>query len=102
MTRGNVQEGSCEDKVDSRIGLTCRTIGALRKEVVDRKELCKTTKLRVYNTIVKPTLLYGSETWTLQNRHMKKLQATEMRYPRKVKGMTRMDRMRRDDITERL
>ena len=67
------EEGSCEDEINSRIGLTFRTIGALRKEVVDWKDLSKTTKLRVYNTIVKPTLLYGSETWTLQNRHMKKL-----------------------------
>lgn len=38
---------------------------ALRMEAVDHKELSKTTKLRVYNAIVKPTLLYGSETWTL-------------------------------------
>ena len=96
------EEGSCEDEVDSRIGLTCRTIGALRKEVVDWKELSKTTTLRVYNTIVKPTLLYGSETWTMQNRHMKKRQATEMRYLRKVEGVMRMDWMRSDDIRERL
>ena len=82
--------------------MTCRTIWALRKEVVDRKELSKTTKLRVYNTIVKPTLLCGSEMWTLQNRHMKKLQATEMRYLRKVEGVTRMDWMRSDDIRGRL
>ena len=33
---------------------------------------------------------------------MKKLQATEMRYLRKVEGVTRMDRMRSDDIRERL
>ena len=82
--------------------MTCRTIGALRKEVVDQKELSKITKLRVYNAIVKPTVLYGSETWTLQNRHMKKLQATEMRCLRKVEGVTRMDRMRSDEIRERL
>ena len=82
--------------------MTCRTIGALNKEVVDPKELSKTTKLSVYNAIVKPSLLYGSETWTLQNRHMKKLQATEMRYLRNVEGVTRMDRMRSDDIRERL
>ena len=37
------EEESCEDEVESRIELTCRTIGALRKEVVDRKELSKTT-----------------------------------------------------------
>ena len=72
----NNEEGSCEDEVDSRIGLTSRTIGALRKEVVDRKELSKATKLRVYNAMVKPTLFYGSETWTLQNMHKKKLPQT--------------------------
>ena len=27
------EEGSCEDEVDSRIGLTCRTIGALRRRL---------------------------------------------------------------------
>ena len=73
--------------MDNRIGLTCRTIGVLRKEVVDLKELSKSTKLRVYNVIVKPTPLCGRETWTLQNRHMKKLQATEMRYRRRVEGV---------------
>ena len=82
--------------------MTCRTIGALSKEVVDSKELSKTTKLRAYNAIVKPSLLYGSEIWTLQNRHVKKLQATEMRYLRNVEGVTRMDRMRSDDVRERL
>ena len=45
------EEGSCEDEVDNRIELSCRTIGALRKEVVDRKELSKPTKLRVYNVM---------------------------------------------------
>ena len=78
----------------SRLGLACSTTGALRKEVVDCKEFSKTTKLRVYNAIVKPTQLYGCETlWTLLNRHMKKLQAREMRYVRKVEGVTRMDKM---------
>ena len=53
------EEGSCEDEVENRIGLTCKTIGVLRKEVVDHKELSKTTKVKVYNAIIKPSLLYG-------------------------------------------
>ena len=56
------EEGTCEYEVESRIGMTCRTIGVLRKDVVDHKELSKTTKLRVYSAIVKSTLLYGCET----------------------------------------
>ena len=42
------------------------------------------------------------KTWTLQERHKKKLRATEMRYLRKVEGVSRMDRIRSDDIRERL
>ena len=96
------EEGTCEDEIESRIGATGRTIGALRQEVVDLRELSKTTKLRVYNAIVKPTLLYGSETWTLQKRHINKLQAVEMRYLRKVEGVTRMDKVRSDDIRRKI
>lgn len=62
----------------------------------------KSTKLRVYNVIVKPTPLYGRETWTLQNRHTKKLQVTEIRYLRRVEGVKRLNRMRSDDLRERL
>ena len=34
--------------------------------MVNCKELSKTTKMGVYNAIVKPTLLYGSNKWTEQ------------------------------------
>ena len=64
----------------------------------DRKELSKTTKLRVYSAIVESTLLYGCETWTLQDRHKKKLQAPEIRYLRKAESGLGMGRIRSDDI----
>ena len=67
-----------------------RMVGALRRQIIERKELSKATKLRVINALVVPTLLYGTETWTLQKRHKSKIQATEMRYLRKVEGVTRL------------
>ena len=39
-----------------------RVVGAMRKEVTERRELKKETKLVVYNAMVVPTLLYGSKT----------------------------------------
>ena len=77
-------------------------MGALRSEVIEHKELSKATKLRVINAMVVPTLLYGSETWTLQRRHRSKIQAMEMRYLRRVEGVTRMDRLANEDIRRRL
>ena len=48
--------------------------------------------------MVVPTLLYGRETWTLQKRHRSKTQAMEMRYLRKIEGVTRLDRVSNEDI----
>ena len=52
--------------------------------------------------MVVPTLLYGSETWTLQKRHRSKIQAMERSYLRKVEGVTRLDRVPNEDIRRRL
>ena len=43
------EEGSCEAEVDHRIGAASKVIGALRKEVINRRELNKSMKLRVIN-----------------------------------------------------
>ena len=59
------EEGSCEAEVDHRIGSVSKVIGAMRKEIIDQRELSKATKLRVINATVMPTLLYACETWTL-------------------------------------
>ena len=75
-------------------------IGAMWKEVLDRKELKKATKMRVYNAIMLPTMLYGSETWTVMKRHESRLGATEMAYLRRVEGVTMMDRVRNADVRE--
>ena len=50
----------------------------MRKEVLEKRELQKTTKMRVLNDMMVPTLLYGCETWTILKRHESKLQAFEM------------------------
>ena len=89
-------EASCDDEIESRIGI------ATRRQVIERKELSEATKLRVINAMVVPTLLYGSETWTLQKRHKSKIQTMEMRYLRKVEGVTRLDRVSNEDIRRRL
>lgn len=41
-------------------------IGALRSEVLERRALSKENKVRVFNAMVVPMLLYVCETWTVQ------------------------------------
>ena len=93
------KSGNCDDEIEQRIGAASKVVGARRKLVLDGKELKNSTKMRVYNAMVLPTMLYGCETWTLQKRHEGKLQALEMRYLRRV-GVTRVDRVRNEDVRQ--
>ena len=96
------EEGTCDDEIENRIDTASKAIGALRKEVLERRELSKDTRIRVFNAVIIPTLTYGCETLTLQKRHRSSIQALEMRYLRRVEGITRVDRVRNEDIRREL
>ena len=96
------EEGSCEAEVDHRIGAASKVIRAMRKKIIDRRELSKAAKFRVINATVMPTLLYACETWTLLERHKNKIQALEMRCLRRVEGVTMLDKVRNVAIRSRL
>ena len=57
-------EASCDDEIENRIGTATRMVGGLRRQVIERKELSKATKLIIIDAMIVPTLLYGSDTWT--------------------------------------
>ncbi|MDA8002322.1 MAG: hypothetical protein MPL62_13665, partial [Alphaproteobacteria bacterium] len=67
-----------------------------------RKELSRRTKLRVYNAIIVPTLMYGSEMWVLNKQQESAVQATEMRVLRQIVEKRRVDRVRNVEIREEL
>jgi len=50
------------------------------------KALSKTTKLRIYKTIIRPVVLYGSEAWCLTANDEKNLHIWEMKVLRKIFG----------------
>ena len=50
-------ERTCEDETEHRIGAAARVIGAVRTEVLKRRELRKETKMKVFNAMVVATLL---------------------------------------------
>jgi hypothetical protein len=49
-----------------------------------------------------PVLLYGREIWTMRKRDWNTIQAAEMKYLRTVKGCTRLDQIRNEDIRNEL
>ena len=95
-------DGRIEEEIRSRIGKAAKVIGVLNEPVWKQKELSRKTKMKVYNAIVVPTLVYGSETWVLNKHQESAIQATEMRVLRRIAGKRRVDRARNVDIREEL
>jgi hypothetical protein len=59
-------------------------------------------KGKFYRTAIRPVMLYGAECWSTKRRHVQQLSVAEMRMLRWICGNTRRDRVRNDDIRERL
>ena len=95
-------DGRMEEKIWRRIGKAARVIGVLNEQVWKHKELSRRTKLKVYNAIIVPTLMYASETWVLNRQQESAVQATEMRVLRQIAGKSRLDRVRNVEIGEEL
>ena len=62
-----------DDEVNARIAKASAAFGRLRGSIWDRSGIRLDTKLKVYRSIVLPTLLYTCETWTVYQRHAKRL-----------------------------
>ena len=91
-----------ESKLERRIGQAATTVGALREPVLGNKELSKEAKLRVYNAVVVPTLVYGCEAWVVKERDKSRVQAMEIKVLRGVAGVTRLDCVRNEEIRKGL
>ena len=47
-------DGVCDNEIEQRIGAAARVVGGMRKEVLERRELQKKTKMWVFNAMVVP------------------------------------------------
>ena len=62
-----------DDEVTARIAKASVAFGRLRAKIWERNGIKLDTKLKVYKAVVLPTLLYACETWTVYQRHAKRL-----------------------------
>jgi ABC-type ATPase involved in cell division len=53
---------------------------------LDHKKTLKKTRIKLYNTLALPVLLYRSETCTIKTRNTSRITAAEMKYMRRTAG----------------
>ena len=70
------------------------------KQELATKQYSLFDRLRLFEFVVSPTVLYGSETWTLTKEMSKLLRTTQRRMLRMILGQGRRRKERRDEPPE--
>ena len=95
------EENNSKIEIDHRIIKFNNNLRMLYPLLKDRY-IPRKVKTLIYSSILKPILMYGHESWALTTKTKSQLQAAEMRVLRLIKGVTRLDRLRNDDIRREL
>ena len=62
------------------------------------KRLSTRIKGKIYRSIVRPALLYGTETWPIKKSNEHRMNVAEMKMLRWAYGVTRLDKIRNENI----
>ena len=73
--------------IDNKLHNYLKITGIINNVFRPQKTL-KKTRIKLYNTLALPVLLYGSETWTIKARDARRITAAEMKYMRRTAGYT--------------
>ena len=92
-------DSSCNKDIKSRLGKANSTFGRLNNIWKNKSLKCK-TKIRLYESLVLSTALYGAETWPMTVANMKKLEAAHHKWQRKILGITWRDKITNDAVRE--
>jgi Reverse transcriptase (RNA-dependent DNA polymerase) len=94
-------EGEIDENVSHRIRAGWvkwrQASGVLCDKKVPNKQ-----KNKFYKTAIKPAMMYGAECWATKRQHVQKMSVAEMRMLRWICGNTKKDRIRNDDIKDKL
>ena len=86
------KQGGTDADVKTRVGKARTAFQQLRNVWVSR-HLRNNLKIRIFNTMVKPVLLYGAETWRTTATNIKKLQSFINNCLRRILGIHWPDRI---------
>ena len=90
-----------DDEVTARTAKASVAFGRLRINIWERNGIRLDTKLKVYKAVVLPTLLYACETWTVYQRHAKKLNHFHLSCLRKLLKIRWQDKIQDTEVLKK-
>ena len=90
-----------DDEVNVRIAKASAAFGQLHGSVWDWSGIRLDTKLKVYRAVVLPTLLYACKTWTVYQRHVKRLNHFHASCLRKLLKIKWQDRIPNTEVLKK-
>ena len=90
-----------DDEVNARFAKASAAFGGLRGSIRDRSGIRLDTKLEVYRSVVLPTLFYACKTWTVYQRHAKRLNHFYTSCLRKLLKIKWQDRIQDKEVLKR-
>jgi len=94
------QDGGCRMEIETRISKAWNKWRELSGVLCDKKIPIQ-LKVLIYKTSIRPTLLYGSETWPITNALANRVSSCEMRMLRYCLGISLEEHQRNEEITSR-
>jgi len=95
------ENGLIDIEINHRINLLSQNVKMLYRLLKD-KSVPKKVKAVIHTGILRPILLYGSDTWNINTTNMSKLNAADMRIVRIINGVTIMDKIRNVKLCDNL
>ena len=87
-----MEDGCMDGEIEHRLAEGNKVLGGLRE--IFKKGVSKAVKMRLYESVLIPTLTYGCEAWVVSAKVKKKIEVLEMRVLREIVGVRRVDRIR--------
>ena len=91
------EDGELDAEVTHRVQSGWKNWKSVSGVLCDRKMNVK-IKGKGYRTVVRPSLMYGEETWVLKKAQGIKVEVAEMRMLRWMCGVTKLDKIRNERI----
>jgi hypothetical protein len=86
--------------VELKLAKFLKVVGTIKRTIF--RKVRTETILKLYNTLVLPTFLYGSENWTLTASQRRRSEAAEMKLLRPLAGYALYDHKTNDTIRREL